>query len=168
LICHYHQVRFERAIYTPKAHEQPVAEKLIADNDVQLLHRLLPKLAKIMNKKYPAGKYFQATEAYWPEVLREHAEKNASRCRMVEEAAESRRIDRTNSVKLQRHSELREKWSRLTREQRDAFLSFARKHADSEFLRNTWNASARNRRDLPVLSLNLFEQWLTSRNRASE
>ena len=86
---------------------------------------------------------------------------------MIEEAAVSKRVESANSVKLQRHAELRELWSHLTREQRDAFLSFAGKHADSEFLRNTLSASQRSRGDLPVLSLNLFEQWLTSRNRAS-
>src|SRR5207248_708945 len=79
LVCRYHALRFNRSRHAPTTSELEFARDKLSVYNEDLLNLLLPKIAEVMERDFPKGKYFSAAAPYIDEIMTSHLKEQAAR-----------------------------------------------------------------------------------------
>ncbi len=138
LVRLYHQHRFGKNEYAPQPHEASHAAKLLEEHDTETLLKLVPAVARIVERTYhDRDVYFGAAVPYFEKSVVDNRHQQRSRVQQQKQqsdqaAADAKVTDEKHS-RQQRRQQLLKGWARLSKDQQTKYYHSAIDHAASDF-----------------------------------
>ncbi len=134
----YHQHRFGKDEYAPQPHEILRAAKLLEEHDTETLLKLVPAVARIVERTYhDRDVYFGAAVPYFEKSVADNRRQQRSRLqqdkRQAEQAATDASVANQKHSRQQRRQQLLKEWVRLSKDQQTKYYQSAIDHAASDF-----------------------------------